>query len=179
MEAKLHSLVTKPPLPTTLTKHSTTAKYPIFLPSRHRPPLKFSPISCSSNNANESSVSESDNLQRPQITPPPETVEVRFRRRSRRRSNQQRDGNKDDRRLAKAEQAPVQKKWEDMNVAEKAMALYMGEKGLLFWLNKFAYASIFIVIGGWIFFRFVGPSLNLYQLDSPPLSPDSMFKGSS
>lgn len=70
------------------------------------------------------------------------------------------------------------KKWEEMSVVEKAMELYMGEKGLLFWLNKFAYASIFIMIGGWIVFRFVGPSLNLYQLDTPPLSPTSVFKGS-
>lgn len=65
-----------------------------------------------------------------------------------------------------------------MSVAEKATELYMGEKGLLFWLNKFAYASIFIVIGAWILFRFVGPALDLYQLDSVPLSPASMFKGS-
>lgn len=70
------------------------------------------------------------------------------------------------------------KKWEEMSVAEKTMEVYMGEKGLLFWLNKFAYASIFIMIGGWIVFRFVGPSLNLYQLDTPPLSPTSVFKGS-
>ncbi|PON64377.1 hypothetical protein PanWU01x14_124460 [Parasponia andersonii] len=63
-----------------------------------------------------------------------------------------------------------------MSVAEKAVELYMGEKGVLFWLNKFAYTSIFIIIGGWILFQFVGPSLNLYQLDSPPFSPNSMFK---
>ena len=74
---------------------------------------------------------------------------------------------------------PVKKKWEDMSMAEKAVEQYMGEKGVLYWLNKFAYASIFIVIGGWILFRFVGPSLNLYQLDTPPLAPGSMFKGSS
>ncbi|KAL0396737.1 UNVERIFIED_CONTAM: hypothetical protein Scaly_0122100 [Sesamum calycinum] len=69
------------------------------------------------------------------------------------------------------------KDWDSMTLAEKAMELYVGEKGALFWLNKFAYASIFIVIGGWILFRFVGPALNLYQLDTPPLSPTSMFKG--
>lgn len=185
MEAKLlHSLVIKPPLPTTLTltKHSTTVNYPIFSPCR-RKQLKFDPISSSSSsssNTDESRVPDSNSLPRPQITPPPETVEVRFRRRSKRRSRQQRDDDDNgDRRVAKAaEKAPV-KKWEDMSAAEKVMELYVGEKGLLFWLNKFAYASIFIVIGGWIFFRFVGPSLNLYQLDSPPLSPDSLFKGSS
>lgn len=70
------------------------------------------------------------------------------------------------------------KKWDDMSLSEKAMELYMGEKGMLFWLNKFAYASIFIMIGAWILFRFVGPAINLYQLDSSPLSPSSVFKGS-
>lgn len=64
-----------------------------------------------------------------------------------------------------------------MNLTEKVVDVYMGEKGFLFWLNKFAYASIFILIGGWIVFRVVGPALNLYQLDSPPLSPTSVFKG--
>lgn len=58
-----------------------------------------------------------------------------------------------------------------MSLGEKALELYVGEKGLLFWINKFAYASIYIVIGAWICFRFVGPALNLYQLDAPPLSP--------
>ncbi|KAE8706618.1 beta-(1,2)-xylosyltransferase-like [Hibiscus syriacus] len=77
---------------------------------------------------------------------------------------------------AAAEAAP--KKWEEMSMTEKALELYVGEKGLLFWLNKFAYASIFIVIRAWIVFRFVGHALNLYQLDSPPLAPTSMFNGS-
>lgn len=64
-----------------------------------------------------------------------------------------------------------------MTFTEKAIELYVGEKGLLFWLNKFAYASIFIIIGAWVLFRFVGPALNLYQLDSAPLPPAAMFKG--
>ncbi|XP_078446237.1 uncharacterized protein LOC144715199 [Wolffia australiana] len=67
------------------------------------------------------------------------------------------------------------KSWEEMTLGEKAVELYVGEKGALYWLNKFAYASIFILIGGWIVFRFVGPSLGLYQLDGAPLSPTSMF----
>ena len=79
---------------------------------------------------------------------------------------------------AKAAVDTAPKKWEEMSIAEKAIELYMGEKGLLFWLNKFAYASIFIVIGAWILFQFIGPALNLYELDSPPLSPTSMFKDS-
>jgi p-aminobenzoyl-glutamate transporter AbgT len=37
--------------------------------------------------------------------------------------------------------------------------LYMGRRGVLFWLNKAAYASVFILIGGWVIFRFVGPNL--------------------
>ncbi|KAL6603312.1 hypothetical protein ACP70R_043673 [Stipagrostis hirtigluma subsp. patula] len=69
------------------------------------------------------------------------------------------------------------KKWEEMSLAEKAVELYVGEKGLLFWLNKFAYASIFIMVGAWVLFRFVGPSLGLYQLDAPPLPPTAVFSG--
>ncbi|CAL5040853.1 unnamed protein product [Urochloa decumbens] len=72
----------------------------------------------------------------------------------------------------------VRKEWEEMSLAEKAVELYVGEKGLLFWLNKFAYASIFIMVGAWILFRFVGPSLGLYQLDAPPLPPTAVFGGS-
>ncbi|GJN39351.1 hypothetical protein PR202_gb28462 [Eleusine coracana subsp. coracana] len=67
------------------------------------------------------------------------------------------------------------KKWEEMSLAEKALELYVGEKGMLFWLNKFAYASIFIMVGAWILFRFVGPSLGFYQLDAPPLPPTAVF----
>lgn len=57
------------------------------------------------------------------------------------------------------------------------MELYVGEKGALFWLNKFAYASIYIMIGAWIVFRFVGPALNIYQLDAPVLTPSDVLKG--
>ncbi|CAN6311761.1 unnamed protein product [Urochloa humidicola] len=79
---------------------------------------------------------------------------------------------------ARREKQPVRKEWEEMSLAEKAVELYVGEKGLLFWLNKFAYASIFIMVGAWILFRFVGPSLGLYQLDAPPLPPTAVFGGS-
>lgn len=78
---------------------------------------------------------------------------------------------------SKVKAAP--KKWEEMSLTEKAIELYVGEKGALFWLNKFAYASIFIMIGAWILFRFVGPALDIYQLDSPLLSPGDVLKGSS
>lgn len=72
--------------------------------------------------------------------------------------------------------APPPKEWEAMTMTEKAIELYVGERGLLYWINKFAYASIYIVIGAWILFRFVGPALNLYQLDTPPLSPTAILK---
>ncbi|KAI4325438.1 hypothetical protein MLD38_030839 [Melastoma candidum] len=112
--------------------------------------------------------------------PEPEPLEIRYRRRSRKRRQLREEnliGSAGKQDFAARTKPPEPKKWEDMTVAEKAVELYMGEKGLLFWLNKFAYASIFIVIGAWILFRFVGPSLNLYQLDTPPLSPQSIFKG--
>ena len=73
------------------------------------------------------------------------------------------------------EKETKKKRWEEMTLAEKAIELYVGEKGMLFWLNKFAYASIYIIIGGWFLFRFVGPSLGLYQLDSAPLAPTDLF----
>ncbi|CAI0417902.1 unnamed protein product [Linum tenue] len=112
----------------------------------------------------------------PTVTPPPETVEVRFRRRSKRRGRQRGEDGGGAKGAAARPPAP-KKKWEEMSMGEKALELYVGEKGALFWLNKFAYASIFIVIGGWIVFRFVGPALNLYQLDAPPLPPSAVFKG--
>ena len=46
----------------------------------------------------------------------------------------------------KAQVSDPPKKWEDTNIIEKSIELDMGEKELLFWLNVFAYASIFIVI---------------------------------
>ncbi|KAL4366793.1 hypothetical protein GQ457_05G012460 [Hibiscus cannabinus] len=107
------------------------------------------------------------------VRPPPDTLQIRYKRGSRRRRKLQEEG---EGMKAAAEAAP--KKWEEMSMREKALELYVGEKGLLFWLNKFAYASIFIVIGAWIVFRFVGPALNLYQLDSAPLPPTSLFKAS-
>ncbi|KAL6345264.1 hypothetical protein AAG906_015747 [Vitis piasezkii] len=114
----------------------------------------------------------------PPVTPP-ETVEIRFRRGSKkRRQMQQQDGGVANKAAEASSTTPPPKDWKDMSITEKAIELYVGEKGALFWLNKFAYASIFIVIGAWILFRFVGPALNLYQLDSAPLSPSSLFKGS-
>ncbi|XP_054775756.1 uncharacterized protein LOC129284339 [Prosopis cineraria] len=168
-----------------LTILSTPKHSGAFFPPRRRL-LKLNPIACSAPDSGDTSVNDGgngvpDSVQSPTM-PPPGAVEVRFRRRSRRQARQERgDGAASN--AAQSAKAKVSgsnpKKWEDMSLTEKAIESYMGEKGLLFWLNKFAYASIFIMIGAWILFRFVGPSLNLYQLDSPPLSPSSIFKGSS
>ncbi|EPS57949.1 hypothetical protein M569_16869, partial [Genlisea aurea] len=99
------------------------------------------------------------------------------RRRKQQRQEEEEESAAEKKAAEKASSSSVRKKeWDGMTLTEKAVEVYMGEKGVLFWLNKFSYASIFVVIGGWILFRFVGPALNLYQLDSPPLSPTSMFK---
>ncbi|XP_055804535.1 uncharacterized protein LOC129873460 [Solanum dulcamara] len=145
---------------------------PLSSKSQHTHVIRF-PVKCSSSNDNGN---ESQPVT-PPITPP-NTVEIRFRRRPSKRQKQ-----KEEEMINAEKQAvkpkPPPKDWESMNLTEKAIELYVGEKGLLFWLNKFAYASIFIIIGGWILFRFVGPALDLYQLDTPtPLAPESMFKGS-
>ncbi|KAL0543408.1 hypothetical protein IC582_018504 [Cucumis melo] len=172
-------LASKPPLSTiNPQKFSRTSQTQIFFPSlRQQRPLRIKPINATDTDGDTAPP------QVPLEITPPETVEVRFRKRSRRRSKREREdgaamGNGRPRKAAVEVSSGKAKKWEEMSVVEKAMELYMGEKGLLFWLNKFAYASIFIMIGGWIVFRFVGPSLNLYQLDTPPLSPTSVFKGS-
>ncbi|KMZ58885.1 hypothetical protein ZOSMA_72G00470 [Zostera marina] len=101
---------------------------------------------------------------------------IRYRSRSKKQARQQRDGDDQNR---PTPPPPPPKIWEEMSTVEKALELYVGEKGLLFWLNKFAYASIFIIIGGWILFRFVGPAFDLYQLDRTVMSPSDVLKGSS
>lgn len=159
----------------------TFSKVParVFLTSQHyrAQSVLLAPIKSSSNSetGNGGGNASPPPAAAPPVTPP-NTVEIRFRRGSRRRRKIE-EGVVLDGKAMKT-QSKVPKDWDSMTPAEKAMELYMGEKGLLFWLNKFAYASIFIIIGGWILFRFVGPALNLYQLDSSPLPPTSMFKGS-
>lgn len=56
--------------------------------------------------------------------------------------------------------------WEEMNPFEKVTQLYMGERGLLFWANKAALASIVGLIVAWALFRFAGPLLGMYQLEN-------------
>lgn len=140
--------------------------------------IRFRPV----NSTSGSNSKTGDGNDTPPAITPPETVQVRFRRGSRKRRQLRENGGSDGKRVSSEMKATssntTPKKWEEMSATEKVIELYMGEKGLLFWLNKFAYASIFIVIGAWILFRFVGPSLNLYQLDSTPLPPSSLFKGS-
>ncbi|KAK6924472.1 hypothetical protein RJ641_010672 [Dillenia turbinata] len=165
----MHSLITKPFI---------TAHFHGF-PTRTDRRLRATPIKSNTATGGGSSDDKEGNTQPPPpptITPP-DTVEVRFRRGSRRRRmREQQELGGSGVQSAKATTPAPPKDWDSMTTGEKVMELYAGEKGLLFWLNKLAYASIFIVIGGWIVFRFVGPSLNLYQLDTPPLSPTSMFK---
>ncbi|KAK7360182.1 hypothetical protein VNO77_02164 [Canavalia gladiata] len=162
-----------------LTKHSlpSTRHNQIFLPQR-RGSLSFSPISCStSDSSNTKEEEDANSVQAPTATPP-SAVEISFRRRSRRQAQRLKENNgavSNSVQSVKAKVNESPKKWEEMSLSEKAIELYVGEKGALFWLNKFAYASIFIMIGGWIFFRFLGPALNLYQLDAPVLSPTDVF----
>ena len=63
--------------------------------------------------------------------------------------------------------------WEQLSPFEKAGELWSGQRGALFWANKIAYASVFVLIGGWIVFRFVGPALGLYTLTADLSMPES------
>ncbi|XP_061341164.1 uncharacterized protein LOC133287548 isoform X2 [Gastrolobium bilobum] len=139
-------ILTRRSLPS--TKHNQ-----IFLPQRHGS-LSFNIISCSSRSSNTNN-DEADSVQAPTATPPG-AGEVRFRRRSRKQYRQQRENGavSNSVQSTKAKKVSTPKKWEDMTLTEKAIELYMGEKGALFWLNKFAYASIFIMIGAWIIFSY-------------------------
>ncbi|CAN4083418.1 unnamed protein product [Withania somnifera] len=166
-------------------KHFTPIPIPLNSKSQHRHVVHF-PIKCSSSSSSDSHNNNTTSIKNkgnesqavPHPITPPNTVEIRFRRRPSKRRKQKEEEMINARNQA-VKAKPPPKDWESMSMTEKAIELYMGEKGLLFWLNKFAYASIFIIIGGWILFRFAGPALDLYQLDTPtPLSPESMFKGS-
>ncbi|XP_030468565.1 uncharacterized protein LOC115687219 [Syzygium oleosum] len=167
----LHSLAPSPK-PSIFAFTTATSSPPLLLFRRR---LRQRPLATVTDSASGGSGDGERGTPAPPAVPPDE-VEVRFRRASRRRRRQPR-GDEAVTVAAKERAAPPPKKWEEMSVAEKAVELYVGEKGLLFWLNKFAYASIFIVIGAWILFRFVGPALNLYQLDTPLLAPTSLLKG--
>eukprot|EP00850_Spirogloea_muscicola_P014977 SM000111S18800 [mRNA] locus=s111:255334:256342:+ [translate_table: standard] len=64
------------------------------------------------------------------------------------------------------------KDWESRSLPEKAVELWAGNKGALYWLNKLAVWSLYILVGSWVAFRFIGPALGLYQLESPLLPPN-------
>ncbi|OAY77392.1 hypothetical protein ACMD2_10262 [Ananas comosus] len=171
-----------PLFPPPNSTHTTHKSPSLFLAPRRRRPLVILRATGPAT-ANDDNKGEEQQQQQPPITvdgtnndtttkTPRTTLNIKYRVRSKNQAKQ---------RKAAAEappSPPPKKEWDAMTLGEKAVELYVGEKGLLFWLNKFAYASIFIVIGGWVLFRFVGPSLGLYQLDSAPLSPSSIFKGS-
>ncbi|CAL5197505.1 unnamed protein product [Lathyrus oleraceus] len=166
-----------------LTRRSTSlpsTRHNNFLTLQPHTSLPFHSITCSSSsnsNAADTDQDETNSIQAPTTTPA-KLVELRLRRRTRRQAKRQREKGTVTNSIeqpSKADAPP--KKWEEMSFQEKAMELYVGEKGALFWLNKFAYASIYIMIGAWIVFRFVGPALNIYQLDAPVLTPSDVLKG--
>ncbi|KAJ9564565.1 hypothetical protein OSB04_000531 [Centaurea solstitialis] len=145
----------------------------------HKPPTLLPIRSTTSSNDNTTTTASDDgNNPLPPSDKTP-SVQIKFRRGARRktRRDQENESNEKDMWMGRKKEV-VKKEWEEMTIKEKALELYVGEKGLLFWINKFAYASIYIIIGAWILFRFVGPALNLYQLDTPPLSPTDVLKGS-
>ncbi|CAI9276465.1 unnamed protein product [Lactuca saligna] len=85
-------------------------------------------------------------------SPPPsdkDTVQIKFKRGARRKTRRNQENGFDDNAKMMAKKEVVKKDWESMTLTEKALEL------------------------------FVGPALNLYQLDAPPLSPTDVLKGSS
>lgn len=64
--------------------------------------------------------------------------------------------------------------WDDMNPVQKAGELWAGKRGALFWANKSAWASLFIIGGAWVLFRIVGPLTGLYTLKNDLLSPPNL-----
>jgi len=54
--------------------------------------------------------------------------------------------------------------WERMSAAQKAVELYQGRRGFLFWASQAAWYSVIGVGFGWVLFRFVLPGIGLYKL---------------
>lgn len=44
-------------------------------------------------------------------------------------------------------------------------------RGALYWLNRLTFATIILGFSGWVVFRFIGPSLGLYELVDPFAQP--------
>lgn len=61
--------------------------------------------------------------------------------------------------------------WDNMTSAEKTRELYMGQRGVLFWINKLAYGAAIAMLGGWVFFRLIGPNLGMYKLAGDMMPP--------
>eukprot|EP00775_Hariotina_reticulata_P003178 gene3178-3456_t len=61
--------------------------------------------------------------------------------------------------------------WEEMPLSEKLSELYLGRRGVLFWANKLAWVSVWVLGGAWIMFRVVGPALGLYKLQGDLMMP--------
>ncbi|KAM0055134.1 hypothetical protein Hdeb2414_s0006g00202541 [Helianthus debilis subsp. tardiflorus] len=144
----------------------------------HHPPPPLHLTRNSSNDSSNNTTTNTASDDTSSATSSPQPVQIKFKRGARRKTRRKQESGSNDNAMMMMKKEVVKKDWEEMTVTEKALELYVGEKGLLFWINKFAYASIYIIIGAWILFRFVGPALNLYQLDAPPLSPTDVLKGS-
>lgn len=54
--------------------------------------------------------------------------------------------------------------WERMSAAQRAVELYQGRRGFLFWASQAAWYSVIGVGFGWVLFRFVLPGIGLYKL---------------
>lgn len=54
--------------------------------------------------------------------------------------------------------------WEQMPLDRKATELYLGQRGMLFWATKAAWASSIGLGVVWVLFRLVLPNLGVYQL---------------
>jgi hypothetical protein len=61
--------------------------------------------------------------------------------------------------------------WDQMSLPDKVAELYLGQRGMLYWANQAAWASVWVVGGAWVLFRFVGPALGLYTLQGDLLGP--------
>ena len=62
--------------------------------------------------------------------------------------------------------------WEDMNPLQKATELYLGERGFLYWSSQLAIGGTVVLVVAWVFFRFIGPSVGLYQLSNDINTPN-------
>ncbi len=64
--------------------------------------------------------------------------------------------------------------WDKMDPPQQVYELYTGKRGFLFWANKLSYASLFVIAGAWVLFRFIGPALGLYKLANDIGTPSNL-----